>query len=154
MSMEQRLEQAFENMEKTITETLMKLRALANQKVFITVKLPNAEEVKVQARRLKDWEIVELYRAIEGYAQDNQSINQLSSAVLLKVMEKFDELISRATGLPAEELKQLGDLRIRMALIAGLLEASIPSPEELEHIKFFRDHTRRTETGDDMRATK
>lgn len=151
-SAEERLEQAFDRMEADNLEALKKLREIAGRRITIHVKVPGAEPVVVTARRLKDWEVIEVYRALEQHG--GREPKTFTADGLSNIMARFDEVISRATGIPVQELKQLGDLRIRLGLINGLLEASIPSPEELEQIRFFRSVSRGPEARHDMRDAR
>ena len=50
----------------------------------------------------------------------------------------WDEFISKATGIPKDKLTELGNQKIRAALLLGILKASIPSEEEIEELKKFR----------------
>jgi hypothetical protein len=50
----------------------------------------------------------------------------------------MDRYISLATGIPEEKLKEIANIRIRSALMIGLLKGSVPDKKEIEEIQKFR----------------
>lgn len=144
MSEERKVLKTLEKDQKTIEEELQKLRSLASAPVNITVKDPRGGEgITVKARRLRDREITAYLRQLKEINPALVAVKypedlQLPPEDQEKLYDVMDKTIELATGIPAERLAEIGDIRIRSALLKGIMKASTPSEEELEDLKLFR----------------
>lgn len=128
--------------EQLIAEETAKLTALARKPIKVRVKCGN-DEVVVQGRRLRDSEVIsyldEQAKINPILATDPENVT-LSTEETQQFNDLTDKYIELATGIRKESLKEIGSIRIRSALLLGILKASGLDEKELEDIRKFRGH--------------
>ena len=134
---------AMEKDEKLINDEVQKLTAMARRPIKVRVVCGDQETV-IEGRRLKDREVL-------SYLDEQAKINPLlatdpeHAALTTEESERLNDLTDRyiemATGISMEALKEIGSIRIRNAIMVGILKASGVDYKELEEIRKFRPAT-------------
>ena len=134
---------AMQKDEKLISEEIQKLTAMARRPIKVRVVCGDQETV-IEGRRLKDSEVL-------SYLNEQAKINPMLAtdpehAALTpdesqQLNDLTDQYIEMTTGIPIESLKEIGSIRIRNAIMVGILKASGVDYKELEEIRKFRPAT-------------
>ena len=134
---------AMQKDEKLISEEIQKLTAMARRPIKVRVVCGDQETV-IEGRRLKDSEVL-------SYLNEQAKINSMLAtdpehAALTpdesqQLNDLTDQYIEMTTGIPIESLKEIGSIRIRNAIMVGILKASGVDYKELEEIRKFRPAT-------------
>ena len=134
---------AMQKDEKLISEEIQKLTAMARRPIKVRVVCGDQETV-IEGRRLKDNEVL-------SYLNEQAKINPMLAtdpehAALTpdesqQLNDLTDQYIEMTTGIPIESLKEIGSIRIRNAIMVGILKASGVDYKELEEIRKFRPAT-------------
>jgi len=134
---------AMQKDEKLISEEILRLTAMARRPIKVRVVCGDQETV-IEGRRLKDSEVL-------SYLNEQAKINSMLAtdpehAALTpdesqQLNDLTDQYIEMTTGIPIESLKEIGSIRIRNAIMVGILKASGVDYKELEEIRKFRPAT-------------
>ena len=134
---------AMQKDEKLISEEIQKLTAMARRPIKVRVVCGDQETV-IEGRRLKDSEVL-------SYLNEQAKINPMLAtdpehAALTpdesqQLNDLTDQYIEMTTGIPVDSLKEIGSIRIRNAIMVGILKASGVDYKELEEIRKFRPAT-------------
>ena len=129
--------------EKLISEEILRLTAMARRPIKVRVVCGDQETV-IEGRRLKDSEVL-------SYLNEQAKINPMLAtdpehAALTpdesqQLNDLTDQYIEMTTGIPVDSLKEIGSIRIRNAIMVGILKASGVDYKELEEIRKFRPAT-------------
>jgi hypothetical protein len=131
--------------EQTIQHEYENLTAFSKALFTVRVRDPTnrARFADIKARMLKDYEISEYTKKLRDInpqlatAKDPKEV-QLTPEENDKLTVLWDEFISKATSIPKEKLTEIGNQKIRAALLVGILRASVPSEEEIAELGKFR----------------
>jgi len=141
---EAKLFKAIEEDEQLVEKEIQELTGLANVRLNLQVRIPgSAKVVSVKARQLKDTEVLSYLREQTKISPDLAKAEQAEDVELTadqqeKLYALMDRYISLATGISEERLREIGNIRIRSALMIGLLKGSVPDKKEIEEIQKFR----------------
>jgi len=141
----EKLLKAMELDERTVENEWQQLTAFSKNLVTIRVRDPSnrARFLDVKARMLKDREISEYRKRLRqinpqlATAKGPEQV-ELTPEEDDKLSALWDEFISKATDIPKEKLAEMGNQKIRAALLIGIIKASVPDEQEIQELAKFR----------------
>jgi len=144
MSEKERLLKAMEADEKQREEIKAKLLIARDRPLEIRIPRPGMDDIVIPTRRLRGAELLNMTREFNKISPKLTTANELEIVPLTpdenqRAYDVMDRYIALATGIEQEWLtKELDDVRLRKALLQGIIEGSSFAPEDKEALSKFR----------------
>ena len=138
-----KLFKAMEIDEKQKEEIKAKLLVARDRPLQIRILRPGMDDVVIPSRRLRGTELNEMTREFNKINPKLTTPNELESVTLTPdenqtAYEVMDRYIALATGLEQEWLTtELDDVRIRRALLTGIIDGSALNPGDKDILSKF-----------------
>ena len=143
MSETDKLFKAMEIDEKQKEEIKSKLLVARDRPLQVRIKVAGTEDIVIPSRRLRGTELLDMTREFNKINPKLTIANELEIVALTpdenqRAYEVMDRYIALATGLEQEWLtKELDDVRVRRALLKGIIDGSMLNPEEKDILSKF-----------------
>jgi hypothetical protein len=142
--MSEKLFKAMETDEKQKQEIKTKLLQARDRPLQIKIARPGMDDIVIPCRRLRGAELLNMTRDFNEINPKLTTGNELEMTLLTpdenqRAYEVMDRYIALATGIEQEWLtRELDDVRVRRALLKGIIDGSSLNPEDKDALTKFR----------------
>lgn len=143
MSETDKLFKAMEIDEKQKEEIKAKLLVARDRPLQVRILRPGMDDIVIPSRRLRGTELLEMTREFNKINPKLTIANELEIVALTpdenqRAYEVMDRYIALATGIEQEWLTgELDDIRVRRALLKGIVDGSMLNPEDKDILSKF-----------------